>query len=68
MKARPRLARAYQLEGAFAEKDFPVGGVLRVWEFGIGDEARLVSHAAVRRAADGALKLESNAQAAWNGK
>ena len=60
-----RLGSLYQLEGDVTERDFPVGSVLRVWEFGPGDEARLAVRAAVRRGADGTLKLETNAKAEW---
>lgn len=60
-----RLGRLYQLEGAVTERDFAVGSVLRVWEFGPGDEARLAARAAVRRTADGKLLIETNAKAAW---
>ncbi len=60
-----RLGHLYQLEGEMAAGDFPVGSVLRVWEFGPGDEARLAVRAAVRREAGGGLRLETNARAEW---
>jgi hypothetical protein len=54
---------AYQLEGAFSESDFPVGSVLRLWELGVGDEARLASHATVRRTSGQGWEITSNCKA-----
>ncbi|MCX7015746.1 MAG: flagellar hook-basal body complex protein, partial [Candidatus Sumerlaeota bacterium] len=33
----------------FAKEDFPVGGVLRVWEFGVGDSVTLKAGVSLRR-------------------
>lgn len=55
----------YQLVGNLTAQDFPVGSVLRLWEFGVGDEARLTCRAAVRRLADGTMAVETNATATW---
>jgi hypothetical protein len=55
----------YQLEGTVSENDLPVGSVFRLWELGVGDSARLATHAVVRRMADGKYSVESNAQATW---
>jgi len=47
-------------ETAFTAEDFPAGSVLRLWECGAGDEARLSAYVTARRAADGKFTLESN--------
>jgi len=40
----------FQLTGApVGEKDFPVGSVLRVWEFGVGDEVAVRTGVSLRR-------------------
>ncbi|MHC4717373.1 MAG: hypothetical protein ACYS5V_10405, partial [Planctomycetota bacterium] len=41
---------AYELTGAVTPTDFPRGSVLRLWEFGAGDEVRLASHCHLARA------------------
>jgi hypothetical protein len=38
----------YQLDGNVSEQDFLIGSIFRVWEFGVGDSARLASSAVVR--------------------
>jgi len=40
----------YKLTGSpIGEKDFPVGGTLRIWELGPGDQARLATRVNLRR-------------------
>jgi hypothetical protein len=55
--------RTYQMDSPFDASDFPVGSVLRLWELGVGDEARLVNHARVRRAAGQGWEVTSNTDA-----
>ena len=44
----------FQLTGApVTAADFGEKGALRIWEFGVGDEARIATHAALRRNDDG---------------
>jgi len=45
---------SFKLTGApVAAADFGEKGGLRIWEFGVGDEARIATHAALRRNDDG---------------
>lgn len=55
--------RTLELEQSFTSEDFPIGGVLRLWEIGPGDDARLVNHATVRPAGEGRWDVSSNAVA-----
>jgi hypothetical protein len=60
-----QMKTVYQLKGMVTEKDFPVGSVLRIWEYGVGDDVRLAARATVRRGADGKYSVTSNAKATW---
>jgi hypothetical protein len=55
----------YLLDGDFSADDFPEGSVFRLWEFGVGDTARLATSAVVRRSALGTFIVESNTKANW---
>jgi len=59
--------RSYRINQPFTKKDFPVGGTFRLWEFGVGDEARMTTHADVARQADGSYAVTSNGNATWRG-
>jgi hypothetical protein len=48
---------AFVLDGAFSEKEMPVGGCLKVWEFGVGDTVRQATFASLRRLADGSYEM-----------
>jgi hypothetical protein len=58
----------YQLKGEVAAQDFPAGSILRLWEFGVDDEAHLTCRAAVRRVPDGKMVVETNGKATWMAK
>ncbi len=59
-------AYAYELQGEVSEQDFQPGSLFRLWEFGVGDTARLASSAVVRRTPEGRFTIESNAKATWS--
>jgi len=51
----------FRLKGGPARiEDFQPEGVLRLWEYGTGDTARMSTHAAVRRLEDGRWELTAN--------
>ncbi len=54
---------AYQLLGNLAEDDLPPGSTFRLWEFGVGDEIRIPTHAHVWRRSDGRFILNTNTRA-----
>jgi hypothetical protein len=54
---------AYQLLGNLAEDDLPPGSTFRLWEFGVGDEIRIPTHAHVWRRSDGRFILNTNTKA-----
>jgi hypothetical protein len=56
-------SRAYQLEQPFTKEEFPVGGTLRVWEVGVGDQLRLMTYAKVVRDGAGKWKVSANTTA-----
>jgi hypothetical protein len=58
----------YQLAEDVTAQDFPIGSEFRLWELGVGDAARLATHAVVRRGADGKYSVESNAKASWKAR
>lgn len=53
----------YQLESDVAADDLPVGGALRLWEYGAGDTVRIPTHVYLRRLDDqpGAYELRADA-------
>ena len=59
-------AYTYELQGEVSEQDFQPGSLFRLWEFGVGDTARLASSAVVRRTREGRFSIESNAKATWS--
>jgi hypothetical protein len=61
--------RTYRIDAPITAAEFPVGGVLRVWELGVGDRARMVSHATLRRGVGGGTyAVKSNTQATFSPK
>ena len=40
--------------------DFERAGVLRLWEYGVGDQAKLATHASVRRVAEDTYRVQTN--------
>ncbi|NUN92866.1 MAG: heparinase II/III family protein [Verrucomicrobiae bacterium] len=48
---------AFHLDAPFTENELPVGGTLRVWEYGVGDTVRQATFANLRRRADGSYDL-----------
>jgi hypothetical protein len=54
---------AYQLLGNLAKEDLPPGSTFRLWEFGVGDEIRIPTHAHVWRRSDGKFILNTNTRA-----
>jgi len=55
----------YKLSGGpVSERDFPVGGALRIWELGPGDDMRLAAFVSVRRLPDDPTIYELSANVA----
>jgi len=55
----------YELIGGLDASDFTPGDVLRLWEYGVGDQARLPASAVVRREGEGGFRVESLFEAKW---
>jgi hypothetical protein len=51
----------FKLNGPVAKEDFGPEGVLRLWEYGVGDEVRQAAWAAVRRTEPGVYEVTGNA-------
>ena len=55
----------YELIGALDADDFTPGDVLRLWEYGVGDQVRLPASVVARREGDGDFRVESLFEAKW---
>ncbi|HJN08710.1 MAG TPA: hypothetical protein QF564_08450 [Pirellulaceae bacterium] len=58
----------YELSQPVSTNDFPIGSVLRLWEYGVGDQVRIPATAVIRRAPNGEHIGESVFDANWSEK
>lgn len=50
----------FKLDAPFTEKELPVGGGFRVWDYGVGDTVRQATFANLRRTGDKTFELTGN--------